>query len=123
MLAVDLNNPIIKLCIAGTRAEFQGRIEAARELYRQAWDASTDDYEACIAAHYVARFQESPEETLRWNQEALERADAVRNDSVRDFYPSLYLNLGRSHEILGHQAEAERFYTLAAELGTSHQMD
>ena len=53
---MDLTNPVIQLCIAGTRAEFEHRIEDARLLYEQAWDARTDDYDACITAHYVARF-------------------------------------------------------------------
>lgn len=107
----------------GTRAEFDHRIKDARELYQKAWDAHTDSYEACIAAHYVARFQESPEETLRWNQVALENANAVNDERVQEFYPSLYLNLGHSHEIVGNQKEAQRFYELAAELGVIHQPD
>ena len=117
---MDINNPIVKLCMEGTRAEFEKRINDARILYQQAWDVSTNDYEACIAAHYVARFQESPEETLRWNQLALEHADKVRDGSVKDFYPSLYVNLGYSHEVLGNQFEARKYYDLAASLGLIH---
>ncbi len=56
---MNLDNPVIKLCAEGTRAEFEGRIEDARTLYMQAWEASKDDYEACVAAHYVARHQEA----------------------------------------------------------------
>jgi hypothetical protein len=74
---MDPDNPVIKLCVAGTRAEFEGRLDDARRLYLQAWEAARDDYDACIAAHYVARHQASPRDTLRWNQEALLRADAV----------------------------------------------
>ncbi|RGC68468.1 hypothetical protein C5N14_13190 [Micromonospora sp. MW-13] len=36
----------------------------------------TDDYDACVAAHYLARQQDDPEEILRWNQEALRHAFA-----------------------------------------------
>jgi len=36
---IDPNNPVIQLCIQGTQAEFQGRIEAARACYQQAWEA------------------------------------------------------------------------------------
>jgi hypothetical protein len=50
----------------------------------QAWEKRKDDYDACVAAHYVARHQ--------WNQESLDRADAVNAESVQGFYPSLYLN-------------------------------
>ena len=120
---LDTNNPVIQLCMAGTRAEFEHRTEDARSLYQQAWEMHTDDYEACIAAHYVARFQDSAEESLRWNQIALEHADAVKDERVKDFYPSLYLSLGHSHELIGYQTEAQRYYDLAAALGVIHQPD
>jgi len=111
---MDPNNPVIKLCVEGMRAETEGRNEDANNLFMQAWEASTDDYEACVAAHYVARHQ-SLEDTLHWNQVALTRADAVGDKRVQGFYPSLYLNLGRSYEVLGNVAEAKRHYELAAE--------
>lgn len=120
---MDLDNPVIRLCIEGTQAEFEGRTEIACALYQQAWAAAANDYEVCIAAHYMARFQDSPEERLRWNRIALERADAVNDDSVRNFYPSLYLNLGCSHELLGNQTEAKKYYDLAAELGVTHKKE
>lgn len=120
-IAMDLANPVIQLCMEGSRAEFEHRLEDARALYQQAWEARTDDYEACVAAHYVARFQESPEESLHWNQLALSHADAVHDGRVTDFYLSLYLNLGQAHETLGHSAEAQKYYNLAAELGFIHQ--
>lgn len=118
---MDPKNPVVRLCIDGARLEFEGRIDDAREVYRQAWAAAEDDFEACIAAHYVARFQEDPEETLRWNREALARAEAVGDERVEAFYPSLYVNLGQAHEALGERAEAERFYRMAADLGLVHQ--
>ncbi len=48
-------------------AEGQGRFAAARDLFARVWAESTDDYEACIAAHYLARHQGSPQDTLRGN--------------------------------------------------------
>jgi hypothetical protein len=122
-IKMDVNNPVIQLCMEGTRAEFEHRLDDARLHYQRAWEARADDYDACIAAHYIARFQETPEETLRWNQTALSHADAVGDERVGDFYPSLYLNLGKSHEVLGNQAEAQKYYSLAAELGFVHQPD
>jgi len=121
MESMDPDNLVIKLCIDGTRAEFEGKINQARTLYLQAWAAAQNDYEACVAAHYVARYQESPEEMLRWNQEALNRANTVGDKRVEEFYPSLYLNIGHSYELLGNQDEATRYYDLAAELGVVHQ--
>lgn len=118
---MDLNNPVIKLCIDGSRAEFEGWLDDAQALYQQAWDAAQDDYEACIAAHYVARHQPTPAETLRWNQIALVRAKAVADVRVHGFYGSLYLNLGYSYELVGEQAMAQHYYALAADLGFVHQ--
>ena len=117
---IDTDNPVIQLCMEGTRAEFEHRLEDARLLYQQAWKARTDDYDACIAAHYVARFQDSAEESLRWNQIALDHANAVNDERVKDFYPSLYLCLGHSYEMLEDKANAEKYYNLAVELGTIH---
>jgi len=120
---MDPNNPVIQLCMEGTRAEFEHRVDDARILYKQAWEARKDDYDASIAAHYVARFQDSVEESLRWNQLALKHANAVNDERVKDFYPSLYLSLGRSYEFVGDQVEAQRYYELAAQLGVVHQPD
>ena len=117
---MDTNNPVIKLCIAGSQAEFEKRAADACRLYRQAWEAVSNDYEACIAAHYMARCPELPEDVLRWNQEALDRANVVADERVQEFYPSLYLNMGASYEKLGNLVEAQRYYRLAAELGYFH---
>ncbi len=118
---MDTSNLVIKLCIEGTRAEYAGKPEEAYRLYWQAWESAQSDYEACVAAHYVARSQETPDDSLRWNQEALRRADATGDESVMEFYPSLYLNLGRAYEVIGELEEARRFYALAEGLGYPHQ--
>ena len=107
----------------GVDAEFQRRPEDARLLYQRAWDNAQDDYERCVAAHYMARFQPAPEEALRWNQIALAHAEMVNDERVTAFYPSLYVNLGRSHELLGDEAKAQHYYELAAALGLVHQQD
>jgi hypothetical protein len=114
-------NPVIKLCIEGTQAEFQGDVEMARILYQQAWEASMDEYEACIAAHYVAHLQKDPQARFYWNQIALEKANLVKDARAQEFYPSLYLNMGQSYEMLGQHLEARRYYDLAANLGVVHQ--
>ena len=111
---VDAANLVVKLCAEGMLAEGRGQPDEAHDLFMQAWMASTDDFEACIAAHYLARQQPSPQETLRWNRESLARADAVGDARVRGFYPSLYLNMGHSCEVLGDVDEARRYYDLAA---------
>jgi tetratricopeptide (TPR) repeat protein len=111
---MDPNNPVIKLCTEGMKAEMEGRADAARLLFVKAWEQSQNDYDACIAAHYVARHQKSPEEILYWNKDALDRADAVNDERIHSFYPSLYLNMGKAHEVLGNLQQAKRHYELAA---------
>ena len=120
---MDLDNPVVQLCIQGTQAEYAGRPDDAFKLYLQAWETAKDDFEACIAAHYVARFQDTPEDRLRWNQEALKRAETVKDDRVKDFFPSLYVNMGQSYELMGNPVEARRYFDLAAGLGLNHLDD
>ena len=120
---MNINNPVIQLCMEGTRAEFEHKKEEARAFYQQAWEIHANDYEACIAAHYLARFQKTAEDMLYWNLIALKHANAVSGESVASFFPSLYLNLGHSYEMLGNHAEAQKYYQLAADLGVIHQAD
>jgi len=49
-----------------------------------------------------------------WNQRSLDFANAVADDRVREFYPSLYLNMGKAHEDIGNREAAKRFYEMAA---------
>ncbi|MEU4560663.1 hypothetical protein AB0F72_19980 [Actinoplanes sp. NPDC023936] len=101
---MDLGNPVLKLCQEGMQAEAEGRLPDARALFEQAWAARTDDYDACVAAHYLARRQDDPAEILRWNQEALRHADAVGDDRVAAFYPSLLVGVAMAHEQRGDTA-------------------
>jgi tetratricopeptide (TPR) repeat protein len=111
---VDSDNQVIKYCQEGLRAEVEGRLGDARRLFLQAWDARRSDYEACVAAHYLARHQESAEDRLYWNQMALKHAKAVGDDTVKGFYASLYLNMGWSYENLGNMSQARAYYDLAS---------
>lgn len=112
---MDPNNPVVQLCMKGMEAESEGRPDDARTLFLEAWEARTDDYDACIAAHFLARHQPTPQDTFYWNEQALNYAAAVGDERVRAFYPSLYLNMGYSHELLGDMAEAGKYYDMAAQ--------
>lgn len=111
---MDPDNSVVRLCVQGMECEGRGCFEDAAQLFLSAWNESTDDFERCIAAHYVARHQKSPADTLMWNQRSLDHANAVADDRVRQFYPSLYLNMGKAHEDLGDRETAKRFYEMAA---------
>jgi hypothetical protein len=47
------DNPVVRLCAEGMNAEGEGRPDEAKRLFQQAWDESTDDFQACVAAHYL----------------------------------------------------------------------
>lgn len=112
---MDAHNPTVQLCLKGMQAEGRGDPEGARDAFERAWLVATDDFDACVAAHYLARQQPTAEEALHWNLESLARALAVGDDRVRDFFPSLHVNLGHSYGRLRRPAEAHRHYLLAAE--------
>jgi tetratricopeptide (TPR) repeat protein len=114
-MKLDPNSPIVQLCVAGVACEAEHRFNDAMSLYMQAWNEASNDFELCIAAHYVARHQRSTRDALNWNLKALKRAGAVADDRVAEFYPSLYLNVAKSYEEAGDQERAREFYKLAAD--------
>lgn len=109
---MDSDNPVVKRCGEGVAVEGTDPAEAKR-LFLEAWDLAATDYEACVAAHYVARHQDSLEDTLRWNQVALDRARASTDPEIAMFSPSLHLNLGKSLQDAGQLAPARLQYELA----------
>jgi tetratricopeptide (TPR) repeat protein len=119
MIPIDPDNPIVRLCAEGMQLEQARRVDEARTMFDRAWNEARDDFEACIAEHFVARLESDPARSLAWNEEALKRANAVADDRVSGFMPSLYLNLGYAHERLGAMDQARAFYRRASdELGT-----
>lgn len=115
---IDPENKIVKLCAAGMQAEFVSDPARAKTLFLQAWNESETDSEKFIAAHYVARHQADQEETLKWNQEALNYALRVDGEEIKSHLPSLYLNLAKSYEDLGDLSAAAENYQLAADYCT-----
>ncbi len=113
---MDPENPIVKRCAQGMEYESKGDFENASKLFLSAWEESTDDFERCIACHYVARHQKSPEEVLVWNQRSLDYARAVDGEKVSGFFPSLYLNMGKAYEDLSRWDEARQFYAMTVEV-------
>ena len=111
----------LPLTQAGIQAEFERRVDDARQLYAQAWDAAGDDYERCVAAHYVGHLEADPAAALRWHLVALDHARLVDAERVAEFLPSLYVNLGQAYALTGDSALAEHYYQLAADLGLVHQ--
>jgi hypothetical protein len=110
---MDPANPVIALCAEGMALE--GNADAARRLFERAWAARRDDFEAAVAAHFVARHQSTPVATLHWNALAVQHAEAVTDDRTAGLLASLYLNLGDAHARLGHQISARAAVQRAAD--------
>jgi hypothetical protein len=91
----DSSNPVVALCVAGVQVE--GMPDEARALFAQAWDSRRNDYEASIAAHFMARHQATAAETLEWNLVAVRHAEAVSDGRAAQLMASLYLNLADSY--------------------------
>ncbi|MFI7641460.1 hypothetical protein [Nonomuraea sp. NPDC049400] len=108
------DNPVVRLCAQGMQAEAEGRDTDARNLFQQAWEIAGDDYEACVAAHYLARHQSTPQQTLHWNQECLNRANLVGDDRVKGFHASLHVNMAKAYGDLGEPGKAREHFELAA---------
>jgi len=111
----DPENKVIKLCAEGMQAEAVGNVDFAHSLFQQAWEIAENDFEAFTAAHYLARNQKDPNDVLSWNLEALTRAVRINDESVQAYFPSLYLNIGKSYEGLNNLKAAENYYQQAAE--------
>ena len=100
---IDPANPVVALCAAGMAVE--GDAAAAKALFEQAWASRTDDYEASIAAHFLARHQETTAQRVHWNALAAAHAEAVTDGRTDEFMPSLYLNLAETQALRGNLAE------------------
>ena len=112
-MTIDSNNAVVALCAAGMAIE--GDVPAARRLFEQAWEVRRDDYDASIAAHYLARHQTTVEDRLAWNIRAARHAEVVADDRARELKASLYLNLADAYLAVGDSAEARSAIARAAE--------
>ena len=118
---MDPGNPVVALCAAGMERE--GTPEEARVLFERAWEIRRDDYEASVAAHFLARHQPTPADTLHWNEVALQHALAVPDGRAAELMASLYLNLGDSYLAVGRRKDAATAAERAAACGATLPAD
>lgn len=108
-MSFELNSPVAELCARGM--ELTGSEAAA--IFSEAWKRAVSDVEKAVAAHYVARSQETVEAKLTWDERALNCALAADHGQIAPLLPSLYLNIAKCHEDLGAVENAQRYYRLA----------
>ncbi len=95
-----------------------GDREGACALYNALWAEATrleDLYQACIVAHFMAHAHIEPEAQLAWHLRALQTADALGDERVRAFYPSLHANLADVYLRLGNLPRAQEHIDKARE--------
>jgi len=107
------NNHVVKLCIQGMAMEENGKAEEASQLFTQAWNEATYDFEKFIAAHYVARHQNTVSDKLKWLEIDLQLALNINDDTIKSALPSLYFNIAKCYEELNDPDAAKKNYELA----------
>lgn len=109
----DPNSDIVKLCLQGMNLEAKEQPEQAGELFTQAWNQATNDFEKFLAAYYLAWRQESVRDKLEWFEMALQLAIKSNSPAVTAAYPVLYSEIANRHEELGDHESAKKNRELA----------
>jgi len=112
-MEIDPNNHVVKLCTQGMVLEGQGKPEEASKLFFKAWHEGANEFEKFTAAHYVARHQKSVADKLKWDETALQLALKIDDNAVKEYFPSLYLNIAKCYEDLNDIDNAKANYQLA----------
>jgi rifampin ADP-ribosylating transferase len=107
------NNKVIKLCVQGLDMEAKAKPEEARRLFLQAWSEATNDFEKFLAAHFVARYQNTVSDRLHWHEAALQFALKTNDDTVKGALHSLYSNIAKCYDDLGDRDNAKKNHELA----------
>jgi len=106
-------NNVVKLCLQGMAMEDKGHPQEAYNLFLQGWNEASNDFEKFLAAHYIARHQNTTTDQLKWLETTLQFALKVNNDTIKSAFPSLYANIAKCYEELGDRAKAEEYAELA----------
>jgi len=89
--------------------EGKNQPEAASKLFLQAWEEASDDFEKFLAAHYVARHQNTVSDKLKWLETGLEFALKANSDSVKAALPLLYQDIAQCYEDLNDPYNAQKY--------------
>jgi rifampin ADP-ribosylating transferase len=112
-MSFNPDNHIVQLCAKGIQLEGEGKPAEASQAFQQAWNEASNDLEKFIAAHYVARHQQTIEAKLEWDRRALEHALKSADETMKAHYPSLYLNIAKCYEDLNDAENALIYYQMA----------
>jgi rifampin ADP-ribosylating transferase len=108
------DNAIVKLCLQGMAMEEQAKLSEASNLFNEAWNEATNDFEKFLAAHYIARTQTNIPDKLKWLQTALRYALEINSYFVKSALPSLYSTIAKCYEELGDTVNASMNHDFSA---------
>lgn len=106
-------NPIVQRCLQGMEMEEKGKKEEALQLFLQAWEEATNDFEKFLAAHYIARNQTTVANRLKWLETALECALKTNDEGVKSAFARLHANIAQCYTQLGNSAKAKEHHNQA----------
>lgn len=88
--------------------------QEAQELFHQAWDEATYDFEKFIAAYYIAQYQKDAADALHWYETALQIALQMNDATVQSAFAPLYGHIAKCYENLGEPDKAKEHYAQSA---------
>lgn len=107
-----MDSDIISLVQSGMKAEADNDFGAAHKFYEEAWSKAEAPKQRSIAAHFLARTQNTKEGRFKWNRIAIDEALKIESE-VKEYFPSLYYCMGLSCEECGDKDKALTYYKLA----------
>lgn len=126
-VAPAASDPVMTAIGQAQQLALDGDCERARQSFAALWERvgpDGDPLHRVTLAHSMADLQDDPAEELEWDRRALEAADCLTDERVREYedalalrtlYPSLYLNLASDCEKLGRLDEAQQYLALVVE--------
>lgn len=107
-------NNVVKLCLQGMDLEANGKNDDAQQLFQQAWNEATNDFEKFTAGYHLARIQSNAGDKLKWYDTTLHYALKIDNAVAKAAYSMLYSNIANCYEAMGDTTNAQKNKELAA---------
>lgn len=101
------------MCMRGMLMEETGKFQDAVDLYRQAWDVASNEFEKFLAAWFIARLQPEATGRLMWYDTALQLGLSLDNEPVRAAFPPLHEYIAQCYRELGDVSHAREHQELA----------
>ncbi len=91
------------------KAESEKDFISANKFYEDGWSKAETPKQKSIAAHFLARTQDTKEDKFKRNKIALEEALKVETE-VKEYFPSLYFCMGLSCEECGDKTKSRYLF-------------